>query len=98
MDVVAKDLERLALLWQERKKQSSLSDYPLGPGDVLQISVADLKEISEERVRISGEGKIELPLLGVIQAAGSTESQRENCRRQAASPPSGQKAQRTNAS
>lgn len=70
-----KDLERLALLWQERKKQSSLSDYPLGPGDVLQISVADLKEISEERVRISGEGKIELPLLGVIQAAGSTESQ-----------------------
>ena len=70
-----KDLKRLALLWQERKKQSSLSDYPLGPGDVLQISVADLKEISEERVRISGEGKIELPLLGVIQAAGSTESQ-----------------------
>ena len=67
------DQERLALLWQRRKQADSLSDYPLGPGDVLVISVPELKEIAQEQVRISGEGTIELPLLGTIQAAGLTE-------------------------
>ena len=50
------DQERLALLWQERKRGTSLSDYPLGPGDVLEISVPDLKEIQKEQIRISGGG------------------------------------------
>src|SRR6266704_1845280 len=33
------DLERLADLWHKRTRESSNSDYPVGPGDVLEISV-----------------------------------------------------------
>ena len=69
------DHERLALLWQNRKNNSLLSDYPLGPGDILEINVPDLKEIQKEQVRISGEGTTELPLVGTIQAAGLTEKE-----------------------
>src|SRR5262245_28579759 len=41
------DLERLARLWQERTQEGSFSDYPIGPGDVLQISVPAMDELSE---------------------------------------------------
>lgn len=55
---------------------------PFGPGDVFVVSVPKLPEISQEQVRISGEGTIELPLLGTIQAAGLTEKQiKEEVRR-----------------
>lgn len=55
---------------------------PFGPGDVFVVSVPKLPEISQEQVRISGEGTIELPLLGTIQAAGLTERQiKEEVRR-----------------
>src|SRR5215813_281314 len=82
------DLERLAHLWQERTQEGSLSDYPIGPGDVLQISVPAMDELSEYAAftaRVSGEGTITLPLLGVVPVAGLTEQQtREEIRRRLA--------------
>ncbi len=76
------DLERLAHLWQTRIHAGSFSDYPIGPGDVLQISVPAMDELNNYAARVSGEGTITLPLIGVVPVAGLTEQQtREEIRR-----------------
>ncbi|MBM4257099.1 MAG: hypothetical protein FJ147_14520 [Deltaproteobacteria bacterium] len=76
------DAEVLAGLWQTRAREDALADYPLGPGDVLEVSVPNLDEIQTFSTRVSGEGKVTLPLVGLIQAGGMTESQfRDEVRR-----------------
>lgn len=74
-DQDARDLERLSLLWQERKQTGAPTDYPIGPGDILEISVPDMQEIVEKQVRVSGKGTIILPLIGTIPAKGLTEEE-----------------------
>src|SRR5262245_48647419 len=69
------DLERLSRLWQKRTREGSFSDYPIGPGDVLQISVPAMEELNNYSARVSGEGNITLPLIGVVPVAGLTEQQ-----------------------
>lgn len=69
------DLERLAQLWQTRIYAGSFSDYPIGPGDVLQISVPAMDELNNYAARVSGEGTITLPLIGVVPVARLTEQQ-----------------------
>jgi protein involved in polysaccharide export with SLBB domain len=71
----ATDLERLAQLWQQRTKEHGVSDYPIGPGDVIEISVPAMDEINDRTIRVSGDGKIALPLVGTICAAGLTEEE-----------------------
>lgn len=76
------DLERLAQLWQRRTQNSAVSDYPIGPGDVLEISVPAMEEIKDRTVRVSGDGTIALPLIGTIRASRLTEEGlREEIRR-----------------
>src|SRR5215468_12201604 len=36
------DVERLAQLWERRRRESSANDYPIGPGDVIEINVAEV--------------------------------------------------------
>src|ERR1043166_616399 len=67
------DLRRMADLWQQRKQQKSAGDYPIGPGDVLQINVAGMEEIKDVSQRVTGEGTISLPFAGVIHASGMTD-------------------------
>lgn len=67
------DLERLARLWRRRTHKEFIPDYPLGPGDVLEISVPGVEELSNRTVRVSSEGTISLPLVGVVQASELTE-------------------------
>jgi polysaccharide biosynthesis/export protein len=67
------DSERLAQLWQRRKQQSSAPDYPIGPGDVVEISVPGMEEIKDLFVRVSGEGMISVPFAGVINVTGMTD-------------------------
>src|SRR5207249_9437780 len=67
------DLENLARLWQRRTSDRLTTDYPLGPGDVLEVSVPAIEELRDRVVRISGEGTIALPFIGVVQASGLTE-------------------------
>jgi polysaccharide biosynthesis/export protein len=67
------DIDRLARLWQTRSQGIAVSDYPVGPGDVLEISVPAIDELRDRVVRISGEGTISLPFVGNLQAAGLTE-------------------------
>ncbi len=70
-----RDLERLASLWQERRRQGAALDYPVGAGDVVEISVPAMQEIGAKTVRVSGEGTISLPFVGQIRAEGLTEEE-----------------------
>jgi polysaccharide biosynthesis/export protein len=68
-----KNLERLQALWVARSQGSS-TDYPIGTGDVLQISVPGVDDFKERVVRVGSEGNIDLPLIGTVHAAGLPES------------------------
>jgi polysaccharide export outer membrane protein len=47
-------------------------EYRLGMGDLLEISVFDIPELSKIKARVSGEGLITLPLAGTVPAGGKT--------------------------
>jgi polysaccharide export outer membrane protein len=66
---------RLSALWQERVSEAGEIDFPIGPGDVLEIAVAGLPELEERTVRVGGNGNVELPLIGVVGVSGLTEQQ-----------------------
>jgi polysaccharide biosynthesis/export protein len=69
-----KNLERLQTLWTSRSQAAS-TDYPVGTGDVLEISVPGVDDLKGRTVRVGSEGNIDLPLIGSIHAAGLPESQ-----------------------
>lgn len=50
---------------------ASLSDYHIGPEDVLEINVFEAQELNRQ-VRVSAGGEISVPLLGGVRAAGLT--------------------------
>lgn len=58
-------------------------DYRLGMGDLLEISVFDIPELSKIKARVSGEGLITLPLAGTLSAGGKTAMQLEEAVRTA---------------
>ena len=65
----------IGTLWERRTKQGNSYDFPVGPGDVLHIQVADLKEFEQLTVRVDGDGTIDLPLTGNMAVAGMDEDQ-----------------------
>lgn len=67
------DLARLSRLWEQRKQESFTSDYPLGPGDVIEVNVAGVEEIRNLTQRITGEGTLVLPFVGMLQVNGMTD-------------------------
>lgn len=69
------DMERLVRLWRERQNPSAQADPPIGPGDVLEVSVPAIEELKVRLVRVSGDGTIALPYIGKLHAAGMTEEQ-----------------------
>jgi len=68
------DLTRLFALWKERTSNLS-SEFPIGPGDILQVSVPTVDELKDRSFRVEGDNTIALPLIGVVQVGGLTESQ-----------------------
>jgi len=66
-------LERLAALRDDRLRHGPGTDTPVGAGDVIEVSVPQVKELAFVTTRVSGDGTISLPLLGTIRAAGRTE-------------------------
>lgn len=46
------------------------ADLPLGYGDLIEISVVDLSELSGRKVRVPRQGSVNLPLLGEVPVAG----------------------------
>ena len=78
----ASDQARLNALWQQRTQEHTPLDFPIGPGDLLEINVGAVEELNNRTVRVSGQGTITLPFIGVVQASGLTEEElREELRR-----------------
>lgn len=48
------------------------ADLPVGPGDLIEVSVFEVEELSRLKVRIPITGTIGLPLIGQVPAAGRT--------------------------
>jgi polysaccharide export outer membrane protein len=69
------DLARLEQVYRERNVAGADTDYPIGPGDLVEISVPSMPELHDQTVRVGGDGRLALPLLGDIEAAGKTEHQ-----------------------
>jgi polysaccharide biosynthesis/export protein len=71
------DSQILDNLWKTRIEQANndkSSNFTLGPGDVLRISLPQFDSQKDRTVRVSEEDTIALPLLGVINVSGMTES------------------------
>lgn len=67
--------ERLKALWEKRSARAeTTTDFPIGPGDVIEIAVPGVDDLKDRTVRVSGSGQIELPLIGIIEASGQTEA------------------------
>lgn len=60
----------------KRQDDAFSTDFGIGPGDVLQISVPEVPELKDVREeRVSPQGTIELPIAGTVSVAGLTEAQ-----------------------
>ena len=57
---------------------NSLRDYVVGPGDLLEISVFDIAELSKIKTRVTSEGLIRLPIAGAVAAGGKTAMELED--------------------
>jgi polysaccharide biosynthesis/export protein len=70
---------QLDALWVKRGSEASGADVPIGPGDVLRVSIPGMDEMTDPNndvsVRVGGDGKIKLPLIGTVQVAGLTQDQ-----------------------
>jgi polysaccharide export outer membrane protein len=70
---------QLDALWMKRGSDASGADVPIGPGDILRISIPGMDEMTDANndvsVRVGGDGKIKLPLIGTVQAGGLTQDQ-----------------------
>jgi polysaccharide biosynthesis/export protein len=64
----------LVQLWQERDT-GPIHDLPVGPGDVIDVSVPEIDEIQNQKVRVSAQGTISLPLIGTVEVAGLSENE-----------------------
>jgi polysaccharide export outer membrane protein len=76
------DVSRLTQLLEQRRQENFASDYPLGPGDVIEINVSGMDEIKNLTERVTGAGTISLPFVGAINVNGLTDKAlREEIRR-----------------
>jgi len=69
------DINRLDQLWEQRRRVNFTNDYPLGPGDVVEVNVSGVDEFRNLTERITGEGVLVLPFVGRIQAKGMTDKE-----------------------
>lgn len=49
-------------------------DYRIGPGDALNVSVFQVKDLSFEEIKVDSSGLLQMPLIGSVQAGGLTPS------------------------
>jgi polysaccharide export outer membrane protein len=59
-------------LFRRAASAGAPGDLPLGEGDLIEISVVDLPELSGRRVRVPRQGNVSLPLLGEVPVSGRT--------------------------
>lgn len=71
----AQNSTRLETLFATRTHGATVADYPIGPGDVIAVSVPAIDELRDRSVQVEADGSISLPMLGTMQAGGLTEKQ-----------------------
>ena len=71
----AVDMARLRRIFDDRTSGSGSGDYPIGTGDMIEISVPAMPELEDETVRVASSGTVTLPMVGDIKAAGLTEKE-----------------------
>ncbi len=64
-------------LGAQQEKEAFVSEYRIGPKDLLEISVFESPELSQT-VRVSEDGSITLPLLGKVEVEGLTKEKLES--------------------
>src|SRR6516165_11266479 len=67
------DSIRLQSLWNIRSSEDIDTNFPIGPGDVIEVNAQYMTELEGKKVRVAGDGTVDLPLIGVIHAAGLSE-------------------------
>jgi len=75
------DSSDLEALWRSRmaaQPSNAVSQFALGPGDLLRISVPQIPQLKDRSVRVSEENTIALPLLGEINVSGMSEEDLRN--------------------
>ena len=65
-------------LQEQVARSAADNDLPVGAGDLLEVSVFEVEELSRIRLRVPHRGVVTLPLVGQIQAAGRTTSELED--------------------
>ena len=66
---------RLQEIEAKRENDAFSTDFGIGPGDILEISVPDVDEGKKREERVSPQGTIELPIAGSLQVTGLSEPQ-----------------------
>ncbi|HZW26314.1 MAG TPA: polysaccharide biosynthesis/export family protein [Gallionella sp.] len=77
-DVIIRLFALTALLFLARVSfaaEDGISNYRLGSGDIISITVFEEKELSLEKIKLSDAGSISYPLLGEIKVKGLTVSE-----------------------
>lgn len=59
-----------------------VSDFPIGPGDILEVSVPAMDQLKAVEARVLENGTVMLPLLGSVHVGGLTEEQAGDALRQ----------------
>lgn len=65
-------------LREPARRFSDADDLPIGAGDLIEVSVFEVEELSKLKVRVPLKGTITLPLIGHVQASGRTISELED--------------------
>jgi polysaccharide biosynthesis/export protein len=77
LDAGQSDTDALEKLWRsrvaERPSATPSSDFTIGPGDILRISMPQIEQLKERTVRVSENDTIDLPLLGSIKVTGMSQ-------------------------
>ncbi|MCE9616618.1 MAG: polysaccharide biosynthesis/export family protein [Lentisphaerae bacterium] len=74
----SEQLARMLMSWKQQQRSVQDEEYPLGPEDVLEITVFALERPGQPSVlsrRVNVDGKVNLPFVGDLQVAGLTARQ-----------------------
>jgi polysaccharide export outer membrane protein len=66
---------RLDELRVERRKDAFTNKLTVGPGDVIEITVAHVPELNKYKIRVSQDNTIDVPLAGAVPVGGLTEEE-----------------------
>lgn len=64
---------KLDALRAQRREDAFANKLAIGPGDVIEVTVAHVPELNKYKIRVSQDDTIDVPLAGVVQVGGLTE-------------------------